>query len=234
MLILNRFSLFKKIKNHTNDVNLKIPLLLMTAIMTLPILQKIELITGITINRNNFLWDTRNKKGPQHITLTVQMRPIKFLSMIQNVINNTLKDNLDKKIIIYTNTTKCAEEIKDKIDYFLNTSDDIHGNCLLIHRDMYSDVKFLLTVKFTTKVDNPEQLISDNEFYPIILIATASHIGNGLDLDKVFKVTHVGFPTSIVDCVQEMGRCGRKERKDGDLSNEYTLLLNLQDFIYAN
>ena len=74
----------------------------------------------------------------------------------------TLKDNLNKKMIVYTNKSKQAEEIKDKVDYFLNTNDNIHVDCLLTYGDMQSDVKFLSTVKFTTKVDSLEKLIADN------------------------------------------------------------------------
>ena len=93
---------------------------------------------------------------------------------------------------------------------------------------MYLDIKFLFGVKFTPRKKNPQERLNNNKFFPQIIIATASCIGNSLDFDDVYHVLHVGFPSSILDAIQEMGRC-RRNREDPDQSSpqtqdQYTLL----------
>ena len=46
-------------------------------------------------------------------------------------------------------------------------------------------------------------------FFPRTLIATAGSIGAGLDLMDVYSVVQVGFSTSVLEMVQEMGRYSR-------------------------
>jgi len=62
---------------------------------------------------------------------------------------------------------------------------------------------------FTKIVDNAEELVNSNSFYPRILMATAESIGAGLDSVDVYSVVRVEFSTSILEMVQEMGRCDR-------------------------
>lgn len=95
---------------------------------------------------------------------------------------------------------------------------------------MYSNVKFLSATKFTAEEDDPYLLIDNNLYLPRILIATASCIGNGLDLDIVYKVVHIGFPQSIVDAVKEMGRCRRKKDDQTNHTPDlYTLMVNIHN-----
>ena len=76
--------------------------------------------------------------------------------------------------------------------------------------------------------------MEDNIYYPRILITTASCIGNSLDNDELYHVAHVGFPAIIVDAVQEMGRCDRNCDVTSADIDEYTIIGNLEDFIYMN
>ena len=100
---------------------------------------------------------------------------------------------------------------------------------------MFADVKLLSTVKFTTKVHDPNSLLEKNEYYPRILIAKESFIGNGLDCDDVYQVVNVGFPTSILDAIQEMGRCGRNRSNTIDANvDKYSFFINSEDFVYLN
>ena len=48
---------------------------------------------------------------------------------------------------------------------------------------------------FTKKVDNAEDLINTNYFYPIILITTSETIDADLDSADVYSIVHVGFLT---------------------------------------
>ena len=64
-------------------------------------------------------------------------------------------------------------------------------------------------MKFSKRNDDPTFLIDNNKHYPRILIATSSYIRGGLDCGDNDLVMRDGFPTSLLDFVQEMGRCGR-------------------------
>ena len=88
---------------------------------------------------------------------------------------------------------------------------------------------------FTKTVDNTEDLINSNLFYPRILIATAGSIGVGLDSVDVYSVVRVGFPTSILEMVQEMDRCGHdRQNENGIVTDQFRLLLSCQDCVYLN
>ena len=74
-----------------------------------------------------------------------------------------------------------------------------------------------------------------NEFYPRILLATAGCIGAGLDSLDVYCVSRIGFPSSIIDMVQEMGRCGRGRFSNiGSSVDSMNLCLSLDDYVYLN
>ena len=71
--------------------------------------------------------------------------------------------------------------MKVDIEQWLNASDDIKGDVLIIHGDMKKEVKFISAERFTKIITNPQELIDSNKFYPRILLATAGSIGAGLD-----------------------------------------------------
>ena len=74
-----------------------------------------------------------------------------------------------------------------------------------------------------------------NEFYPMILLATAGCIGAGLDSPDAYSVSRIGFPSSITDMVQEMGRCGRGRFSTiGSSVDSMNLCLSLDDYVYLN
>ena len=98
---------------------------------------------------------------------------------------------------------------------------------------MKAEVKFVSAQIFTKTIENAEELVNSNSFYPRILMATAGSIGAGLDLVDVYSVVGVGFSTSILEMVQDMGRCGRG-RHDGKslVTDDCHLLLSFRDFVY--
>ena len=49
------------------------------------------------------------------------------------------------------------------------------------------------------------------------------------------SVVRIGFPTSVLDLIQEMGRCGRSRLNDGaNPSDDFYLFLSLTDFTCSN
>lgn len=84
-------------------------------------------------------------------------------------------------------------------------------------------------------VDDPTKLINQNKFYSRILIAAASSIGTKLESTDVHSVVMVGFSTSILEMVQEMGRCARyRTNSAGNVTDAFNLLLTCNDIVYAN
>ena len=80
-----------------------------------------------------------------------------------------------------------------------------------------------------------QSLVDKNEFYPRILLATAGCIGAGLDSPDVYCVSRIGFPSSIIDMVQEMGRCGRgRFTTTGSSVDSMNMCLSLDDYVYLN
>ena len=75
-----------------------------------------------------------------------------------------MTNNIVKKVIIYTNTAKRAEVLKDKQHNYWNSNEHMKGDTILIHRNMYSDENFLSNVKFTTKPEDPKARIDGNKF----------------------------------------------------------------------
>ena len=98
------------------------------------------------------------------------------------------------------------------------------------------ELKLASAKQFTAIVESPETEILNNIYYPRVLLATSGCIGAGLDCDQVHLVLRLGFPCSVIDLIQEMGRCGRgRTVQDNDTPIDfYHLVTNLSDYIYLN
>ena len=111
----------------------------------------------------------------------------------------------------------------------------IQGDVIVIYGDLKPDVKFVSVERFVQFIANPEELIKSNKLYPRILLATVGSIGAGLDSPDVYSVCRAGFPTSIFEMAQKMGRCGRGRTNDaGTVTDNFYLMLSCDDFIYLN
>ena len=158
----------------------------MTATMSMPLLSLFQKVSGITVDPLNYVWENPSSLSRRHISINMQITPSKIQHLTQQNIRDILRDNLKKKIILYTNTAKKAEQIKDNIDAFLDAEPSIKGDTLHIYGEMYSNVKFVSSVKFTSFTADPEDMIKKNELFPRILIATVTCIGSGLDCNCVY------------------------------------------------
>ena len=69
-------------------------------------------------------------------------------------------------------------------------------------------------------------------FSPRILFATVGCIGAGLDCESAHLVLRLSFPSSMLDLVQEMGRCGRGRNDDNPATSDtFVILINVFDFL---
>ena len=72
-------------------------------------------------------------------------------------------------------------------------------------------------------------------FFARVLFATASCIGARLDCSNACSVMRIGFRSSIIDMIQEMGICGRGRTNDcDDPMDNFVIVINLNDYVYMN
>ena len=117
----------------------------------------------------------------------------------------------------------------------LDNESIFEGDTILIKGDLEPDMKQVNDEKFIEEVHNPDQFIEDNELYPQVLIGTSSCIGTGLDSSSVYSVMRIGFPTSIINMIQEMGRCGCGRSNDGSTPSDlFSLCVRLNDYTYLH
>ena len=224
--------LFNLLIVHDSSI-LKIPVLYMTATFNYQKLQYLIKMTGINVLPQNVFWGDFN---------SFQRRNIYISSSYTNQIMKKLKSSLEtslliaptNKAIIYSNTAVKAIGLRNKVDNWLDSVSNLPGDTAVVIGDQETELKFAYTTSFTTK--HSQETINDiNRFSPRILIGTSGCIGAGLDCDEVKLVFRVGLPTSILNLIQEMGRCGRK--KENDIStnkNIFDINFSLSDYVYLN
>ena len=225
----------KDINNEPDQLptTLKTPLLFMTATFTPDLLQLLEKMVGMRVLPSNFFWC--GKKGMEKRTIQINvLSSTQPLRGIKKFLLSTLKDNSHKKSIVCGNSATALENVKDSIDAWLDHEHHFQGDTLLITGKIEPELKLAYSQAFT-KVVSENHEIDDNVFFPRILLATAGCIGAGLDCKNVYSVVRIGFPSSIIDLIQEMGRCGRCRQNDGsNPTDAFVLILNLIDYVYMN
>ena len=189
---------------------------------------------GVKVLASNYIWSGRQKISRRHIRINITMSS-QSTRYVKKVLESTLIGNLNKKAIVYTNTAACLDQLKSDIESWMDMNDKIQGDVLIIQGDLQPEVKFVSAEQFTKSILDPQSLVDKNEFYPRILLATAGCIGAGLDSPDVYCVSRIGFPLSIIDMVQEMGRCGRgRFTTTGSSVDSMNMCLSLDDYVYLN
>ena len=114
------------INNSQFSIHLKAPLLLITATFNVELLSILQSMISVRIAPSLHLWSRRD--GVQRRTLrTSASKSIQCLKSVKQTLTNLLSSNLDKKIIIWTKTSKKAENMKDEIDSWLNLTFAFEG-----------------------------------------------------------------------------------------------------------
>ena len=128
-----------------------------------------------------------------------------------------MKDRSNTKAIIYSNVSTQVVSMREKLDNWLDDPDSLDGDTIIINGELPSEWKLISSQLFTNKRYNLDEQMANNLFTPRILIATSGCIGAGLDCSDVVLVMRDGFPTSMIDFVQEMRCCGRStDGNEGD------------------
>ena len=207
----------------------------MTATFNNTLLSYLSRICGYSIKSQHTFWADKKSFRKRYIDISVVFTPQKR-KVIKESILETCANNLQNKLIVYSNVSSRLEEIQHDVDDWMDENEKLVGDTILINGELESEWKFISVQKFTNTTTELNKVVGDNQFYPRILFATASCIGAGLDSKDVRKVIREGFPPSILDFIQEMGRCGRNVNDMSDnhmgSKDEYKLILSLNEFIY--
>jgi superfamily II DNA helicase RecQ len=220
-------------ENTGQSTTLKIPILFMTATFNDVLLKHLEKMTGLSIKQDCFHWSGCNTFQRRNIQIAMSFTSYKT-KIIKALMKDHLETNINSKAIVYSSVAKSTEKIQDTLDMWLDDPLNVDGDTILINGDLEPEWKFVSTQCFTETNLNPAKTIEDNCFYPRILIATSGCIGAGLDCADVNLVVRDGFPSSLLDMIQEMGRCGRgvcpisNNKKDGF----FHMILNVESFTY--
>lgn len=132
--------------------------------------------------------------------------------------------------MVHANSVKTLENIKGSADTWLDQEYLFPGDALLITGNLEPELKLLCTKEFA-KHANEDFVIDEDTLCPRALFATAGCIGAGLDSSNAHSVIRMGFPSSAIDIVQEMGRCGRERtNKESKPSDNFTIVIDLNDY----
>ena len=114
-----------------------------------------------------------------HVDFTTQR-----LRYVKLILESTLSNKLNKKCIVYTNTSSCLEQMQADVELWLDMNECIKGDVIVIYGHLKPEVKFVSAKRFTQVIHNPEELINANN--PRMLLATARSIGAVLDSPDVY------------------------------------------------
>jgi hypothetical protein len=172
----------------------KIPIIFMTATFNIDLLNYLQHIGGFVIPNPSIFWSDTLSFSCCNITIKISSAVLQ-MKIIKECLSHTLKDNLNKKAIVYLNVAKSVNVIRDNIDDWLNEySTKIEGDTILINGDLESEWKFFSSQQFTEQIIEHRIIISNNVNYPCIIVATSGCIGAGPDSSEVYTVGRDVFP----------------------------------------
>ena len=125
---------------------------------------------------------------------------------------------------MYANVASVVERYKDQVDLWLYMAFPFSGVKSLIIGNLEVELKLDVVQAFTTPLAL-NKTIPTNNFHSRKLFATASCIGEGLDFADIYTVICIGFPTSILDLIQEMGCYGRRRSNNGSTPTGFFILV---------
>jgi superfamily II DNA helicase RecQ len=204
------FELKRNFFDHLAVMN--IPVLFMTATATKTMLEHLKHLTGFEISESNLIWPGTLGMARRNIHVTILLRE-QSIGVFKSLAIDILKNKSEKKLIVYTNTVKKSDQMADSIRDWMDESGEIPGDVVHVKGDLFKEQKFYYINLFLSP-SGPIQSSNDTgeSFDPRVLVATAGSANAGIDSDSVCLVLRDGFPASISDLLQEIGRAGRHDQ----------------------
>jgi hypothetical protein len=205
------FALKSILFDHLSGV---IPVLFMTATASRKTVDQLTTLTGLCFSiPRDILWPSHHTgvaRRQIYVQLMINDSPLKFLRL--QCTQMLTPQNHRHKIICYTNSLsrsrKYHKELQDLFD-----EGGIDADVVLVNGGLFKEQKFHNTNTFLgDDLEEPdiERVGHTLSFKPRVLVATSGAANAGLDDRRVTRVIRDGFPPSVRDLVQELGRAGRR------------------------
>ena len=75
-------------------------------------------------------------------------------------------------------------------------------------------------------------MFQNSDIVPRVGVFTAGAANCGIDDPNVYSVHRLGFPCSMEDLIQELGRAGRR-REASPITDSFRIFINIHDFAYV-
>lgn len=111
----------------------------MTATFNSLLLDMLQKMTGVKISSPNCVWSSRVNMARRNICIHVDFTTQR-LRHINSMLENTISNNLNKKCIVYTNTSLYLEQIHVDVELWLVKREGIQGDMIVIYGDLKSKV----------------------------------------------------------------------------------------------
>ena len=224
-----RKCLFRTILRETKH---PIPILFMTATASQSMVNDLSALTGLSFDlQRDLIWPSSHS-GVQRrnvfINLSFKESPIR---RIKSDLLTISRSNKGQKLIVYSNSRKALINLFTKSRLALNHH-GIQKDLLLVHGTMFREQKFHNTEMFVGQplLDECPTTGRELRFDPIALFATAGTTSSGIDCSDVNHVIFHGFPATIEDFLQCMGRCGRSSHASPSNSS-FTVVVSLNSLV---
>jgi superfamily II DNA helicase RecQ len=197
--------------------NPSLPVLAMSASFRLDEQSKFASIMSVT--PTHIQWGPMARRG---ISFCVSV-----LGDVANSISNEivvyLKHNATYKVILYSNSKFAAEGHLLALAKKSMVSNSIDGDAIPLTGDSGLMMKNWLVALFSGNIQSQSSNLR-------VLLATSA-ANCGISSTFSFLAVRYGFPPTLVDLLQEMGRVCRGPRSVGDLHDRYHIYLNCSLFL---
>jgi hypothetical protein len=226
--------LFRKLRVGNSRSITKVPILFMTATCTKAIVDRVEVMSGLTFDRDvNVFWPQPEDMVHRHVFLEVAYTT-QPMTNFQKKIDPILKRCHVSKFILYTNTRRAIKRETPKLAAWIDKLGH-KSDLLMIIGTLQKEQKFFHIRKFCQS-NAPNAAILDvcseeaHPFNPQILTATSGAANAGIDDPEVFGVCRSEFLPSLLDVRQEKGRAGRRPTVNS-FTDWYMVCISLESII---
>jgi hypothetical protein len=198
--------------------------LAMSATMNARVIHDGQNQTKIFVHRDQFFWSPPVDFTRREISISLDLiQPKQVTRAVFGSILKILTSNGSSKIILYTNSKLVSESLQDKLEDYLDQN-SFNGDVILVNGGLEASEKFFAIKLFLGNL--PSQSI-----LPRVGVFTAGAANCGIDDPLIYSVHRLGFPCSILDLIQELGRAARRLGASID-TDSFRLFINIHDYAY--
>jgi superfamily II DNA helicase RecQ len=202
---------------HVFNSNSSLRVLAMSASFRVP--EQNQFSSIMSVQPTHICWGSMARRG---ILFKTSVNGEVAVSMATEIAHY-LKHNEVYKVIVYTNTKSSAEGHLLAMAKKTMANNSVTGDAIPLTGDSGLMMKNWLVCLFSGAVRSAQTNLR-------ILLATAA-ANCGISSTFALLAVRYGFPPTLVDLLQEMGRVNRGPRVPGDLHDRYHLYLNCNLFL---